>query len=877
MSCEAGDSVFSRKESSIVATVALKQSVPNGSPFLLSSWSALETLPFPDNVAASFRDTDFKRQKPNEFKGPEQGIGPNTKVVGKDIPYPVMVMIPRMNVVAEAVPQAGDDPLNPTTTYGCPMVMVCRQDRAKKIAKPDEPIQVFRKMEGRTQDCRYLGEYLVNGGVRTVSAQDLRGGTTEERAVLRRLLLAHIGADANPLAHSLAGWNFHLAKAPTWKPLSAVEGDRDDLEELTDAAMLEVETNDDIVITYLVLGPVGPTGEDGLSDAGRVELEIIVTRDGHIADPDPALIKVHVVLDDVTPMAAVSYIYHAIEATEGRLPDITRFWYLEVDYRAIEMKTKGPGARQAYDRRPVVRRRETYDPRAYFAVPENGRMIRVWVDIVDIPSHPSAEKSKVSKGSIVKLKEEQARRSPGPDVLDVNRVSSSVDESDHTHKPTGSPFLLSSWPTLASLPFTDNVAACFRDTDFKRQAPNEFNGPGYSMGPVVASGGNCPVMVIKPCKNVVAEAAPKPNQDIDLLNPFTSYGQPIVIVTKDKKAKMILKKDEDDDEARILQVFKKMEGRTQDCRYLGAYKVNGAKRTVSAKDLRHGNVAELAALRRLIFARLREKSDPLASLTTWKIHLSNGPGTPPLSAVPLQDRKNIEALADAAMRELQTNDDIVITYLVLEPLILALHAGFITSYLLSPVHFLTLLIRTLTQIHLFTPPRKFRSLRLVLVAWALVNALSVLIHALDGSKGTKGSGWHGKGIIVDIIGQIHTPSRVKLITLDLIIAAIQFVVVLLTFAAAETASAGGTPSALLGDNIDEWSDDDEEEDGPEASNADDRPIKRLIPGDRGVDFYGTPVVNIRLRAVWQEVARGTRVPNDAVRMEEGRAESGTPG
>ena len=41
----------------------------------------------------------------------------------------------------------------------------------------------------------------------------------------------------------------------------------------------------------------------------------------------------------------------------------------------------------------------------------------------------------------------------------------------------------------------------------------------------------------------------------------------------------------------------------------------------------------------------------------------------------------------------------------------------------------------------------------MLVAWALVNALATLIHALDGSKGTKGNGWHGKGILVDIIGQ----------------------------------------------------------------------------------------------------------------------------
>ena len=117
---------------------------------------------------------------------------------------------------------------------------------------------------------------------------------------------------------------------------------------------------------------------------------------------------------------------------------------------------------------------------------------------------------------------------------------------------------------------------------------------------------------------------------------------------------------------------------------------------------------------------------------------------------------------------------------------------------------------------------------------------------------------------------------------------------LLTFAAADSASAG-TPSALLGDNVDEWSDDEDEE--SEVGGGDHRaspclspvslasceltlcagPSKRLLPAERTPDLFGRAVVNIRLRAVWQEVVRGGRVPTDAVRMEEGRVESGPPG
>ena len=60
----------------------------------------------------------------------------------------------------------------------------------------------------------------------------------------------------------------------------------------------------------------------------------------------------------------------------------------------------------------------------------------------------------------------------------------------------------------------------------------------------------------------------------------------------------------------------------------------------------------------------------------------------------------------------------------------------------------------------------------------------------------------------------HTPSKAKLITLDLVIAAFQFVVVVLSCGAAHAeghsaSTAPDGPSALLGDDIDEWSDDED--------------------------------------------------------------------
>ncbi|SCV74931.1 BQ2448_7960 [Microbotryum intermedium] len=109
----------------------------------------------------------------------------------------------------------------------------------------------------------------------------------------------------------------------------------------------------------------------------------------------------------------------------------------------------------------------------------------------------------------------------------------------------------------------------------------------------------------------------------------------------------------------------------------------------------------------------------------------------------------------------------------------------VNSYLLSPSHLITFLLRLFSHVQ-FTSSRKLhpsRSLRYLLSVWALVNASSVLVHGLQGSKGTKGNrGWSSRGIVVDFVGQAITPSKAHLLLLDLAIALSQFVLILLVFA-----------------------------------------------------------------------------------------------
>ncbi|SCZ87826.1 BZ3500_MvSof-1268-A1-R1_Chr2-3g05294 [Microbotryum saponariae] len=139
---------------------------------------------------------------------------------------------------------------------------------------------------------------------------------------------------------------------------------------------------------------------------------------------------------------------------------------------------------------------------------------------------------------------------------------------------------------------------------------------------------------------------------------------------------------------------------------------------------------------------------------------------------------------------------------------------FVHSYLVSPSHLLTFLLRLFSHIQ-FSSSRKIhpaRSLRHLLTVWFFVNASSVIVHAWQGSRGTKGTKrWSSTGLIVDFVGQAITPSKSHLVLLDLLIALSQFVLIILVFADPDWRSAverteeneeiGRDYTALLGE---EW-------------------------------------------------------------------------
>lgn len=78
----------------------------------------------------------------------------------------------------------------------------------------------------------------------------------------------------------------------------------------------------------------------------------------------------------------------------------------------------------------------------------------------------------------------------------------------------------------------------------------------------------------------------------------------------------------------------------------------------------------------------------------------------------------------------------------------------ILSYLLSPAHILTLLLRLLTQSQLNHSIITKLSLRSLIGIGLGINAGNGLVHALEGSRGTKGMGWTGKGgLLIDFVGQ----------------------------------------------------------------------------------------------------------------------------
>ncbi|KAM0786360.1 hypothetical protein ACM66B_001831 [Microbotryomycetes sp. NB124-2] len=103
---------------------------------------------------------------------------------------------------------------------------------------------------------------------------------------------------------------------------------------------------------------------------------------------------------------------------------------------------------------------------------------------------------------------------------------------------------------------------------------------------------------------------------------------------------------------------------------------------------------------------------------------------------------------------------------------------------LDPLCLLTFLLRLTSQVQ-FGAPRLFhpaRSLRFFFVACTFINASAIVVHALDGSQGTKGSNWSQRGLFVDFVGQVATPSKIHLLVLDLIIAFLQYLVIIVGFA-----------------------------------------------------------------------------------------------
>ena len=211
----------------------LRHPQPTACPLVLSSWSAIPSIPFPADVAAFFAATDFFRQK-EEFDEPFMGMAQGSVVVIK----------PRMNVVGG---------------FGEPFLIVTKEKKANKIAKAPGPLQVFQKQRvPETNDYRYVGLYRVVGGVRQASAKDLRTDVPEDLAHLRRILLGHLSQTKDdPLAHSVKDWKFKIKV-----PKKTVKNPQHDLQALTDAAMEDLKTNDEICITYLVLAPDGPVGYD---------------------------------------------------------------------------------------------------------------------------------------------------------------------------------------------------------------------------------------------------------------------------------------------------------------------------------------------------------------------------------------------------------------------------------------------------------------------------------------------------------------------------------------------------------------------------------------------------------------------------------------
>ncbi|GAA5988211.1 hypothetical protein JCM11641_001614 [Rhodosporidiobolus odoratus] len=120
-------------------------------------------------------------------------------------------------------------------------------------------------------------------------------------------------------------------------------------------------------------------------------------------------------------------------------------------------------------------------------------------------------------------------------------------------------------------------------------------------------------------------------------------------------------------------------------------------------------------------------------------------------------------------------------------------------YLLSPHDLILFLIRVAVQLQLTNPRRAHpgRSLRaFVLGLWVPETGLGVGWHAWRGSRGTKGiKGGSQGGVLLDFIGQAHTPSTTHLILLDLVLATLQLATVIVSFGATVPSDLDSTAAA----------------------------------------------------------------------------------
>ncbi|GAA5841826.1 hypothetical protein JCM9279_003119 [Rhodotorula babjevae] len=114
------------------------------------------------------------------------------------------------------------------------------------------------------------------------------------------------------------------------------------------------------------------------------------------------------------------------------------------------------------------------------------------------------------------------------------------------------------------------------------------------------------------------------------------------------------------------------------------------------------------------------------------------------------------------------------------------HALAVLSYLLSPSHVVLLVLRVALLVQFSNPRRTHptRSLRFFTALWALQAVGTTAVHALTGSRGTKGPRGHAQGgIVLDFVGVAATPSTLHLVLIDVLLALFQLATLLVAFGA----------------------------------------------------------------------------------------------